>query len=109
MTTKVIPPNYIRYDNYVDENTIDGFVNSDVKTAAVGDGIAAPGTTNTGKEELAADLAILSGAYKKGDEVPIGLAKTLKIIQHRNKILWAILELICRYLKQLIYILNKRC
>lgn len=80
-------PNYIRYDNYVDENTIDGFVNSDVKTAAVGDGIAAPGTTNTGKEELAADLAILSGAYKKGDEVPVGLAKTLKIIQHRNKIL----------------------
>ena len=36
---------------------------------------------------MAADLAILSGAYKKGDEVPVGLAKTLKIIQHRNKIL----------------------
>ncbi|WP_349952841.1 Lcl domain-containing protein, partial [Bacteroides faecis] len=36
---------------------------------------------------LAADLAILSGAYKRGDEVPVGLAKTLKIIQHRNKIL----------------------
>jgi len=57
-----------------------------VKTVAVGDGIAAPGTINTGKEELAADLAILSGAYKRGDEVPVGLAKTLKIIQHRNKI-----------------------
>ena len=36
---------------------------------------------------MTADLAILSGAYKKGDEVPVGLAKTLKIIQHRNKIL----------------------
>ena len=79
--------NYIRYDNYVDENTVDGFVNSDNKIAAVRDGIAAPGTTNTGKEELSAELAILAGAYKKGDEVPVGLAKNLKIIQHRNKIL----------------------
>ena len=79
--------NYIRPGNYIDENTVDGFINSDVKIAAVGDGIAAPGTTNTGKDTLSPELALLSGAYKKGDEVPVGLVKTLKIIQHRNKIL----------------------
>lgn len=79
--------NYIRHDNYVDENNEDGFVNSDNKNYAVCDGIADPGTTNNGKAVLTAELALLSGCYKTDDEVPVGLVKTLKIIQHRNKIL----------------------
>lgn len=76
--------NYIEAENYLDENTADGFVNT-AKTTAVGDGIASDG--NTGKEVLSAELALLSGSYKAGDEVPIGLAKSLKVIQHRNTIL----------------------
>lgn len=76
--------NYMRADNYLDENTADGFVDVG-KNYAVGDGIA--GTDNSGKDTLTAELALLSGAYKSGDEVPVGLVKSLKAIQHRNKIL----------------------
>lgn len=78
--------NYIEAENYLNEDSADGFVNT-ANTTAVGDGIAAPGTTNTGKEVLPATLAYLTSAYKAGDEVPVGLVKTLKIIQHRNTIL----------------------
>lgn len=71
-------------ENFLDENTDDGFVSLG-KNYAAGDGVA--GTDNTGKDTLTAELALLSGAYKSGDEVPVGLVKSLKVIQHRNKIL----------------------
>lgn len=76
--------NYIEAENYLNEETADGFVECGKNTAA-GDGIAS--TDNSGKDSLTAELALLSGAYKTGDEVPVGLVKSLKIIQHRNKIL----------------------
>lgn len=76
--------NYMEAENFLDENTDDGFVSLG-KNYAAGDGVA--GTDNTGKDTLTAELALLSGAYKSGDEVPVGLVKSLKVIQHRNKIL----------------------
>lgn len=76
--------NYIEAENYLDEETADGFV-SLKSTVACGHGVA--GVDNTGKDTLSADLAILSGGYKEGDQVPAGLADTLKIIRHRNIIL----------------------
>jgi len=78
--------NYIEAGNYLDESTADGFVGGS-KTNSAFDGIAASDAGNTGKDTLTAELALLAGAYKTGDEVPVGLVKTLKIIQHRNKIL----------------------
>ena len=75
---------FIEAENYLSENTVDGFV-SIGKEYAAGDGIA--GTDNTGRNELTAELALLNGVYKQGDQVPVGLVKTLKAIQHRNKIL----------------------
>ena len=79
--------NYITADSYLDENTADGFIHSDNTNYCENDGIASPGTKINGKDTLSAELAILCGARKSGDEVPVGLVKTLKIIQHRNKIL----------------------
>lgn len=79
--------NYIRPANYLDENTEDGFVNPDNALVGAGHGIACASSKNNGKGTLNAELAILNGVYKNGDEVPLGLVDTLRIIQHRNKIL----------------------
>lgn len=78
--------NYIEAGNYLNEETADGFVGC-ASTTAAGDGIADSNSGNTGKGTMSAELAILAGAYKNGEEVPVGLIKTLRIIQHRNKIL----------------------
>lgn len=79
-------PWYVHPDNYLDEDTVDGFVDP-VNNTGAADGLASSINGRTGKEDLTAELAVLSRSYKAGESVPVGLVKTLKIIQHRNKIL----------------------
>ena len=66
----------------------DGFLPIKASTAC-GDGFAYDETaTELAARTLTADLAKLAGGdYKAGDVVNSGYAKTLKIIEHRNKIL----------------------
>lgn len=84
---------YIEGSNFRDEvNSLgmlnDGFLPIKAGTAC-GDGFAYEETAaELTARTLTADLAKLAGAgYKAGDIVNSGYAKTLKIIEHRNKIL----------------------
>lgn len=80
--------NYVRPGNYLNEENADGFVNPDNANTITGHGIACAGSKNTGKGTMSAELALLAGkTWKSGDEAPIGYIDTLRIIQHRNKIL----------------------
>lgn len=83
--------NNINYDYlsaaiYLDEESVDGFVHSTTGNTASDDGIAISAKID-GREEITAELAILCSGLVSGDKVPKGMANTLKIIQHRNKIL----------------------
>jgi hypothetical protein len=69
-----------------DETTVDGFRAFEATTYE-GDGIGFIGLTNTGKDTMTEALELYNDYYKAGDEIPVGLAKTLRIIQHRNTIL----------------------
>lgn len=79
-------PWYIEPNNFLNEDTADGFVEAANNTGA-GDGIASQTYGRSGKSALSAELAILSGYRQAGEEVSEGQVKTLRIIQHRNKIL----------------------
>jgi hypothetical protein len=78
---------YIKVTNYiVDEETLELYTAA--SGTAVGDGLGKPGTANTGLGTLTEELAQLAPSrLKAGDSVPGGMINTLKIIQHRNKIL----------------------
>ena len=83
--------NNINYDYlqpvlYLDENSIDGFVHSTTGNCAVDDGIAISNKLD-GREALTIELAALCSGLSSGSKVPKGMVNTLKIIQHRNKIL----------------------
>ena len=71
---------------YLDESTDDGFVHSQSPDTLIDDGIANPGLFD-GKDELTTDLVSLATGEAAGTRLPRGRIKTLKIIQHRNKIL----------------------
>ena len=79
-------PSYIEPNNFLNEDSVDGFVEAGNNTGAA-DGIASPTNGRSGKSALSAELAILTGYRQSGEEVPNGQLKTLRIIQHRNKIL----------------------
>ena len=83
--------NNINYDYlqpvlYLDESSVDGFVHSTTGNCAVDDGIAISNKLD-GREELTIELASLCSGLSSGNKVPKGMANTLKIIRHRNKIL----------------------
>ena len=71
---------------YLDESSVDGFVHSTTGNCAVDDGIAISNKLD-GREELTIELASLCSGLSSGNKVPKGMANTLKIIRHRNKIL----------------------
>ena len=85
--------NYIEEANFRDEVSERGILNDGFlpikASTACGDGFAYEETAaELTARTLTADLAKLAGGdYKAGDVVNSGYAKTLKIIEHRNKIL----------------------
>lgn len=84
---------YIEEANFRDETSDLGMLNDGFRPikagTGCGDGFAYEETANElASRTLTADLAKLAGGdYKEGDVVNSGYANTLKIIEHRNKIL----------------------
>lgn len=89
----IVTTSYITNESFRDIDTEEGVMNGGFKLygagTSVGDGFAYNETTaQLAARTLTANLAQLAGnGYKEGDVVNSGYAKTLKIIEHRNKVL----------------------
>lgn len=73
-------------EDYLDQDSPDGFIDPAMGTAEY-QGMSSRQYGADGKEILSADLAVLAERHAAGDRLPMGYVNTLKVIQHRNKIL----------------------